>query len=100
MENEHPSSPLSPLTSSPESGPDYERDSTYKDNDKVQTTSRGTPLKNKPFGNRSVSTASSSRLETNSFNPNICILTGDTGATGSDIEKAHIVPQATKGDEV
>ncbi|KZP11219.1 hypothetical protein FIBSPDRAFT_1050857 [Athelia psychrophila] len=91
MESDHPSSPLPLSTPSPKSGPHYERDSTYEEKDKVQTTSAGT-LK---FGNSSVSSASSSRLESNSFKPNTCVLTGDTSATGSDIQKAHIVPHLT-----
>ncbi|KZP17724.1 hypothetical protein FIBSPDRAFT_864558 [Athelia psychrophila] len=92
MESEHPSSPSTP---SPESGPDYERDS-YEEKDKGQTTDAGT-LK---FGNSSVSSASSSRLESNGFKPNACVLTGDTSATGSDIHKSHIVPHTTPRAEV
>ncbi|KZP11211.1 hypothetical protein FIBSPDRAFT_189268 [Athelia psychrophila] len=100
MESDHPSSPWSLSAPSPESSPDYERDSTYKEKDKGQTTDAGTPLENKAFGNRSVSSASSSRLESNSFKPNICVLTGDTGATGSDIEKAHLIPHSSPRAEL
>ncbi|KZP11215.1 hypothetical protein FIBSPDRAFT_1050854 [Athelia psychrophila] len=100
MERDHPSSPLSLSTPSLESGPDYERDSTYKAKDKVQTTSADTPLKNKAFGNRSLSSASSSRLESNSFKPNICVLTGDTSTAGSDIEKAELIHHLTTKAEL
>ncbi|KZP11205.1 hypothetical protein FIBSPDRAFT_1050848 [Athelia psychrophila] len=84
MESDHPSS-QSAFTTSPSSSPEYDRDATYK-------------RKVEDFGNRSVSSQSSFRLE--GLHPNICILTGDSIESGKGIEKAHIIPLATEGAEL
>ncbi|KZP17738.1 hypothetical protein FIBSPDRAFT_1046632 [Athelia psychrophila] len=87
MESDHPSS-QSAFTPSPSSSPEYDRDvAIYK-------------RKVEDFGNRSASSQSSSRLESNSLNPDTCVLTGDTGATGSDIEKAHLISQSSPRAEL
>ncbi|KZP11202.1 hypothetical protein FIBSPDRAFT_1050845 [Athelia psychrophila] len=86
MASDHPSS-QSASTPPPSSSPEYDRD--------VATHKRNVG----DVGARSASSASS-RLESHSLNPDICVLTGDTGATGSDIERALLIPRSSPGAEL
>ena len=117
------SSPLPALTSSPaqsihslpgndtsfsdlessdiENGSDESfRDPPYQPPTQVTFTTTWMPLKNKPFTNRSISTSSASNLLQNGYRPYVCILSHERQNMGCIIEKAHMIPQATKPNKV
>jgi hypothetical protein len=62
-------------------------------------TTTGTPLRNRPIGQRSLSSASRATLAENAHNSKICMLT-HKGSWGGVIQKAHMIAQATRGSKV
>lgn len=122
---ESASSPLPALTSSPEpsrrslpasdaadldhqaqssdaddSSDSFSCDPTYQPQSRVAFTPTLTPLKNKPFANRSISAESASNLLQSGYKPNVCILTRETKEMGSTITRPHMIRQATKPKDV
>lgn len=119
---ESASSPLPALTSSPvpffhslpadhdhegssEHQSDYsdgseKHDPSYHPQSNVAFTTTSTPLKNKPFAHRSISTSSATNLVNHGHKPNVCILTRQAKNTGIPITRPHMIPQATKPKDV
>jgi hypothetical protein len=100
--NDDPCSDLQAASSDIENGSDecVSRDPTYQPQTQVAFTPTLTPLKNKPFANRSISASSASNLIQNGHKPNVCILTRETKHMGSTITRPHMIPQATKPKDV
>jgi hypothetical protein len=78
----------------------FSRDPTYQPEFQIALTPTLTPLKNKPFANRSISTSSTSNLMKNGHKPNVCIVTRQDKNTGIPITRPHMIPQATKLKDV
>jgi hypothetical protein len=78
----------------------FSHDPTYQPESQVAFTLTLTPLKNKPFANRSISASSASNLYLSGYKPNVCILTRETKDMGSTITRPHMIPQATKPKDV
>jgi hypothetical protein len=75
------------------------RDPTY-DPESPRCTSTGTPLRNKPYGQRTISEDSASRLLNHAYKPAKCILTGFEAPSGLTVERPHMIPKATRGRKV
>jgi hypothetical protein len=75
------------------------RDPTY-DPDSPRRTSTGTPLRNKPYAQRTISEDSASRLNDHAHEPAKCILTHFEAPSGLTVERPHMIPNATRGQKV
>jgi hypothetical protein len=101
--NDNPCSDLQATSSDVDSedGSDkcFSHDPTYQTQTQVAFTPTLTPLKNKPFTHRSISASSASNLIQSGHQPYVCILT-QTKDMGSPITRPHMIPQATKPEDV